>query len=150
MDLFYQSFQSLLNRSSKDIQFEDLISPPDDLHAEQLYQSFVKIWNEKKNLPVGRVPILWTVLHKLIFNQFWYAGFCRLVSDVLVLIGPILIELVVRSAQNSDRQGVFWYSTYLFISSFFQVSFSPILILIQYRLYSFSNLLRPVFFVEPK
>jgi hypothetical protein len=129
MDLYFNTFQPLLNSAHRlteegkadGIHESDLQPPPADLRAEQLIQSFRRVWDEKKFDPPGRVPILWTVMHHLIFKQFWYAGFCRLVSDALVLVGPILIELVVKAAQNSEKRSLFLYATLLLLSSFFQV-----------------------------
>jgi ABC-type multidrug transport system fused ATPase/permease subunit len=111
---------------------DDLLDPPRDLQTEQLFESFQRVWNDKKkqlsseSSSNSRMPVLWTVIHQLIFWQFWYAGFCRLVSDALVLVGPIVIELVVRAAQESDKRSIFFYSTVLLLSSLLQVCPSPL------------------------
>jgi hypothetical protein len=122
MDLFFIAFRPLLSTNGKTdgIRESDLQTPPIDMQAPQLIQAFRTIWNKKKFDPPSRVPVLWNVLHHLIFKQFWYAGFCRLMSDALVLVGPVLIELVVKAAQNSDQKSLFLYSTLLLLSSFFQ------------------------------
>jgi hypothetical protein len=134
MNLFFSSFQPLLDFASaspsspgsvKSLQMENLIPPPRDLQTDELFHSFQRVWDEKKHLSSAsgfrKMPVLWTVIHQLIFWEFWYGGFCRLVSDALVLVGPIVIELVVRAAQNSDKWGIFYYSTILLISSLLQV-----------------------------
>jgi hypothetical protein len=144
MDLLFSSFQPLLlppsaspppspNSSKvKGLQMDDLLDPPRDLQTEELFESFQRVWNDKKkqlsseSSSNSRMPVLWTVIHQLIFWQFWYAGFCRLVSDALVLVGPIVIELVVRAAQESDKRSIFFYSTVLLLSSLLQVCPSPL------------------------
>lgn len=133
--LFFTWVEPLLTISSrKSLEYSNLLSHPSDMTSEALFLAFQSDWDKQKKVPpssssslfscfsCNQFPALWHVMHHLIFSEYWYAGFCRLVNDLLVLAGPLLIEYVVKAAESADGRQVFFYSTLLLLSSLLQVS----------------------------
>lgn len=107
---------------TRDLNYNDLLTPPHSMQSQVLRVEFQNLWNQEKDKKQTYFPTLWKVLHQIIFYDFWYGGLCRLVSDILVLIGPVLIEFVVNAAQSGNFRLVFVYATLILATSVVQVS----------------------------
>ncbi|KAF8247575.1 hypothetical protein K440DRAFT_294896 [Wilcoxina mikolae CBS 423.85] len=47
-----------------------------------------------------KYPLLWA-LNEVFFWEFWFAGACRVVADVFLVINPYLLKYLIRFAVNS-------------------------------------------------
>lgn len=66
---------------------------------------------------------LWWTLHSLIFYNFWYSGFCRLINDLLQIFSVFIIKAIIAAATVRSFQTLFFLASLLTISNIFQAIF---------------------------
>ena len=81
---------------------DDIFRLPPQLTSKELYLKFSSLWNESKSR-TNADPKLWNVIADVIYVDFWTAGFCRLMSDLLVLLSAILVKQFIIAAQSNSQ-----------------------------------------------
>jgi len=122
--------------SRKSLTKGDLMSLPPFMTSAEVFVTFKQCWileamrlstvqagyastSSSPDNPETK-PKLWRVLHTLIFTEFWLCGLCRLVNDVLLVLGTIWIKHIVRAAEEQDYEAAFFYAMMITISSLMQ------------------------------
>ena len=125
--------QIILGEARK-IKKTDLLPLNEHLQSKEVFETFKQCWALEvlKSSVVGSgytttsnvrhtVQVqLWKVLHSLIFQEFWAGGLCRLVSDMMVVLGSIWIKLLVGAVEKRDTKMAVVYAFVMLINSLVQ------------------------------
>ena len=125
--------QIVLGEARK-IKKTDLLPLSEHLKSKEVFETFKQCWalealklsvsgsGFSKTSTVGhRVQLqLWKVFHSLIFQEFWACGLCRLVADMMVVLGSVWIKLLVGAVERRDTKMALLYAFAMLINSLIQ------------------------------
>ena len=125
--------QIVLGEARK-IKKSDLLPLNEHLKSKEVFETFKQCWalEALKMSVVGSGYTttsnvrhiahvqLWKVLHSLIFQEFWAGGLCRLVADMMVVLGSIWIKLLVGAVEKRDTKMALVYAFIMLMNSLLQ------------------------------
>jgi hypothetical protein len=90
---------------------KDTLPLPAHMRAEAIYNHFVE--EIKRQLTKSgnmTSSVLRDALHNMIFWRFWVGGFFRLLNDMFVLAGPVLVKYMIKAAASKDSRSLFLFA----------------------------------------
>ena len=94
---------------------DDMFRLPHSWTSKEVYLKFTSLWNGMK-FRTKDDPKLWYVLEEVIHVDFWVAGGCRFLSDILVLLYTVLVKQFIIAAQNNSQYEMLGIA-FLFLTS---------------------------------
>lgn len=109
--LFFNWINPVVQRNDDDkpMQLDDILHLPTRLSSKEVFKEFVTLWGTTQ-MESKKQPLLWNVLHDLIFVDFWIAGIYRLMTDLLVLANALVLKQFIVAAGANDRVEMSIYS----------------------------------------
>eukprot|EP01041_Mallomonas_annulata_P010575 gene10575-22068_t len=115
--------QLILKGEKKKLERNDMLSLPNQLTSKQILLDYKRCKDRltQQSSNIGNLNLsIRTILHHMIFEEFWMSGAYRLVNDILVLTGPLLIKYLIIAAKEKNKAHMIFFATAISFSTIIQ------------------------------
>ncbi|MCO5571784.1 hypothetical protein L7F22_025532 [Adiantum nelumboides] len=91
--------------TSRQLEYDDLFTLPEDLDPQNCSKSVLTAWAEEQRLK-GPQGSLFHAIYLVYRQQYLYIGIVKVLNDASGFAGPLLLHAVVRSMENGPRENM--------------------------------------------